>query len=161
MPVPSGKMADAFASAPRRMTAADVSAAHSILVESPEAAVWSRASLSESVANDFAWVMDVHGAVSGILIGRVAADEFEILNLAVGNGCRRRGVATKLVRTALEHARTAGARRAYLEVRASNEGGIALYMRLGFCKEGRRPHYYREPAEDAILLVLHNFGTSA
>jgi ribosomal-protein-alanine N-acetyltransferase len=147
--------------APRRMTADDIPAAHSILVQSPEAAAWSRESLSETMKNGLGWILEVDGAIAGILIGRVAADEFEILNLAVEKAHRRHGVATKLVRAAVEQARTAGARKAYLEVRASNEGGIAFYARLGFCKEGRRAQYYRDPAEDAVLLVLHNFGTSA
>ena len=82
---------------------------------------------------------ELDGRVAGILIGRVAADEFEILNLAVGETSRRRGVATQLVSAALEFARTSGARQAYLEVRASNEGGIAFYTRLGFQVCGRRP----------------------
>ncbi len=109
----------------------------------------------ESVSNGIAWAAELHGSIAGILIGRVAADEFEILNLAVGKAWRRRGVATKLVGAALAHARTAGAGQAYLDVRASNQGGIAFYERLGFRVCGRRPNYYRNPPEDAVLLVLH------
>ena len=53
--------------------------------------------------------------------------------------------------------RTEGAQQAYLEVRASNHAAIALYTRLGFRVCGRRPNYYRDPEEDAVLvLVLHN-----
>jgi ribosomal-protein-alanine N-acetyltransferase len=95
------------------------------------------------------------GRLAGILIGRRAADEFEILNLAVGREFRRRGVATQLVRAALEFAEAAGARQTYLEVRAFNEGGIEFYTRLGFQKCGRRTNYYRDPVEDAVLLVFH------
>jgi ribosomal-protein-alanine N-acetyltransferase len=101
-------------------------------------------------------VAELGGSFAGILIGRVAADEFEVLNLAVAKARRRRGVATQLVEVALEDARIAGARQTYLEVRASNKGGIALYERLGFRVCGRRPNYYRDPIEDAILLVLQD-----
>ncbi len=157
---PGQKISDSSAVTVRRMSASDVSAALSILEESPEAATWSRASLLESAASGNTWAAELDGRVAGILIGRVAADEFEILNLAVGKTCRRRGVATRLVTTALESARTAGARQAYLEVRASNEAGIAFYARIGFRVCGRRPNYYRNPEEDAVLLVLYKNGTN-
>jgi ribosomal-protein-alanine N-acetyltransferase len=138
------------------MSASDVSAALSILKESPEASIWTRESLLDSANRRNAWVAELGGSFAGILIGRVAADEFEVLNLAVAKARRRRGVATQLVEVALEDARIAGARQAYLEVRASNKGGIALYERLGFRVCGRRPNYYRDPIEDAILLVLQD-----
>jgi len=156
MRVPGEKIGNTSAINLRRMSASDASAALSILQESPEASLWSRESLLESVSQGLAWAAELDGRVAGILIGRIAADEFEILNLAVGETSRRRGVATQLIGAALEFARTSGARKAYLEVRASNEGGIALYARLGFTFCGRRPNYYRNPVEDAVLLVLHN-----
>jgi len=145
----------------RHMSASDVSAVLFILEESPEASIWSRESLSESASWGTAWVAELGGSVAGILVGRVAADEFEVLNLAVAKSWRRRGIATRLLMAALENARTAGARQAYLDVRASNQGGIALYERLGFQVCGRRPGYYRNPTEDAIQLVLHNYGLNA
>jgi [ribosomal protein S18]-alanine N-acetyltransferase len=155
MHAPSEKIGRYAAVTVRRMTAADVSTALFILEESPEASIWSRESLMEWASKGMPWVGELGGSVAGILVGRVAADEFEILNLAVGKAWRRQGVATRLVGAAIESARTAGARQVYLEVRASNEGGIALYQRLGFRILGRRPNYYRNPAEDAVLLVLH------
>jgi ribosomal-protein-alanine N-acetyltransferase len=144
----------------RRMSPSDASIALSILEESPEASIWSKESLLEYATQGIAWAAELDGGVVGILVGRIAADEFEILNLAVGKAFRRRGVATQLVSAALGYARTAGARQAYLEVRASNESGIALYTRMGFRVSGRRPNYYRNPAEDAVLLVLHKHGAT-
>jgi [ribosomal protein S18]-alanine N-acetyltransferase len=154
------KASDILAPTVRQMSASDVSGALSIIEESPEAAKWSEESLLESASGGIAWVAELDGRVAGILIGRVAADEFEILNLAVGKAFRRRGVATHLLGAALESARTAGAREFYLEVRASNEGGIAFYKRMGFGICGRRPKYYRNPVEDAVQLVLHKKGTT-
>jgi len=136
------------------MSAADVSTVQAILKESPETSMWSEESLLESASAGIAWVARLKGTVAGILIGRGAADEFDVLNLAVGKMWRRRKVATRLVETALECARSAGARKAYLEVRASNDGGISFYKHIGFRETGRRRDYYAQPKEDAVLLVL-------
>ena len=159
MHAPGEKMGSSPCVTVRRMSASDISAAHSILEESPEASLWSREALLESASLGNAWAAELNGRVAGILIGRVAADELEILNLAVGKEFRRRGVASQLVKAVLDWSRAEGARQAYLEVRASNEGGIAFYARMGFRACGRRPNYYRDPVEDAILLVLGAEGT--
>lgn len=156
MSSPGEKIGNSPAVTVRLMSASDVSAAHSILEESPEASIWTKESMLESANRGIAWVAELDESVAGILIGRVAADEFEVLNLAVAEALRRRGVATQLVKVALEGARIAGARQTYLDVRASNKGGIALYERLGFRVCGRRSNYYRDPIEDAILLVLQD-----
>ena len=156
MQAPGKLVRDSSAVSVRRMSAPDIPAAHCILKESPEASIWSEESLLESAVQGMAWMAELNGSVAGILIGRVAADEFEILNLAVGKANRRRGIATQLVSAALEFAKAKGARQAYLEVRASNEVGVALYTRLGFQVCGRRANYYRDPVEDAVLLVLHS-----
>lgn len=153
---PGEKISSSSAVTVHRMSDADVSAALSILQESPEAAVWSRASLLESASSGIALAAELDGRVAGILIGRVVADEFEILNLAVGKASRRQGIATQLVRAAFQSARTAGARQTYLEVRESNEGGIAFYAHMGFRDCGRRANYYRDPVEGAVLLVCTN-----
>ena len=139
----------------RRMSAADVPVAHSILTESPEATIWSEEGLLASVAQDLCWVAERRGRVAGFLVGRAAADEFEILNLAVSREFRRQGIGAQLVGEALKQARDGGAAQVHLEVRASNEAAIALYARLGFGVRGRRTNYYRDPAEDAVLLVWH------
>ena len=140
----------------RPMSGSDASAAYSILKESPEASMWSSESLVESASKGIALVAELDGSIAGIVVGRVAGDEFEILNLAVGNAWRRRGVATSLVGAALDRAQSAGAKQVYLEVRASNDAAITLYTRMGFRVCGRRPKYYRDPVEDAVLLDFHN-----
>jgi ribosomal-protein-alanine N-acetyltransferase len=142
----------------RRMTGADAPAALSLLEESPEASMWSRQSLEKSISKWIAWVADLDGRVVGFLIGRPAADEFEILNLAVGKKFRRLGIATKLIHSATETAHVAGVAQIFLEVRASNLPGIALYTHLAFRVCGRRKNYYRDPIEDAVLLIFNNFA---
>lgn len=140
----------------RPMTALDAPAARAILLQSPEASIWSEESLLQSTSGGIALVAELDGSFVGILVGRVAADEFEIQNLAVGKALRRRGIATQLVNKAVATARSAGAKQVYIEVRASNQAAIALYTRVGFRECGRRAAYYRDPIEDAVLLIFHN-----
>jgi ribosomal-protein-alanine N-acetyltransferase len=139
----------------RRMASSDISSVLIVLKESPEASMWSEDSLLKVASEGAAWIAERNGRVVGILIGQSAADEFEILNLAVGPDFRRLGVATQLVNATIEDARARGAHQTYLEVRASNEAGVAFYSRFGFRVCGRRAKYYRDPVEDAVVMVLH------
>jgi ribosomal-protein-alanine N-acetyltransferase len=90
--------------------------------------------------------------VQGYVVARRAADEGEILNLAVAPQNRRQGVGRALARQALEALRTSGAAVVYLEVRESNAAARRLYEGLGFQSVGRRVRYYRDPTEDAVVL---------
>ncbi len=83
-----------------------------------------------------------------------AADEGEILNLAVAPRGRRRGLGRALVRGVLDALTSRAARAIYLEVRESNAPARALYAAHGFREVGRRKQYYRRPVEDAIVLRL-------
>lgn len=143
----------------RGMISSDAPAVMSILRESPEASFWSEKSIFESAVLGTSWVAEQDGCVAGFLIGRGVADEFEILNMAVARAQRRRGIAAQLVREALQRAGKAGAKRAYLEVRASNESAISLYARNGFTQSGRRERYYESPPEDALLFTVEMNST--
>jgi len=144
----------------RKLAASDVPAVFAILQESPEAALWCSESLLQLASADpAAWVAELNSVLVGFLIGRIAADEFEILNMAVSQAHRRSGIGSRLLESALEFSRTAGSARAYLEVRASNGPALALYKRHGFTECGRRAEYYRDPLEDALLLCLRLGGT--
>jgi len=136
----------------RRMIASDVPALLAILGESPEASMWTEASLLEEASEGCTWTAEIGKQVVGFIAVRIAADEHEILNLAVARAYRRQGVGTKLVKTALAWSRTAGAAKTFLEVRSTNLNAIAFYERLGFTLYGRRPNYYRHPTDDAALL---------
>lgn len=92
----------------------------------------------------------------GFVMVQAAADEAEILTLAVRPAGRRKGVATALVETAARRAEAAGASRLFLEVAEDNLAARALYARLRFEPVGRRPRYYARangPAVDALLLA--------
>ncbi|MFZ5449132.1 MAG: ribosomal protein S18-alanine N-acetyltransferase [Thermodesulfobacteriota bacterium] len=88
------------------------------------------------------------------LIFWVVLDEMHILNLAVHPAQRRQSIARRLLSEGLAQARTLGAQIAWLEVRPSNAAALALYKSFGFKKVGRRPRYYDDTQEDALLLTL-------
>lgn len=82
----------------------------------------------------------------------LVVDEIHINNVAVRPSLRGQGLGTQLMQRVFAEARTLGARRATLEVRASNDGARRLYERLGFYTAGTRPNYYTTPVEDALIL---------
>ncbi len=81
---------------------------------------------------------------AGMILGRVAADEAEILTLAVDPGQRRRGVGSALLSAAMAHAANLGAVFMFLEVAVTNDAARALYAAHGFTKAGLRRHYYTD-----------------
>jgi len=91
----------------------------------------------------------------GYIIFWVVADEMHLLNLAVHPNQRRRGIARVLLEEALRQSRAQGATVAWLEVRPSNTAARGLYESFGFKEVGRRPRYYEDTQEDAILLAFY------
>jgi ribosomal-protein-alanine N-acetyltransferase len=135
------------------MFRSEVGRVASLFAETPEASHWSAQDVAELEASGTRiWVDVQESKLAGAVASREAAGETEILNLAVAPGWRRRGIGLLLMETALESAASAGVGKVFLEVRESNAGARAFYSRLGFAESGRRPNYYREPAEDALLL---------
>lgn len=100
------------------------------------------------------WVAEWSGHVIGMLVLWLVLDEAHIATLAIHPDYRRRGIGEHLLITALEAARAEGAKRAFLEVRASNLAAQAMYAKLGFAVDGRRLHYYKDNGEDAVLMSL-------
>lgn len=87
----------------------------------------------------------------GMILARIAADEAEILTLAVAPTYRRQGLGDSLVETAVLHAAALGAVTMFLEVAEENAPALALYTGLGFAPAGRRPDYYGLGRSAALL----------
>lgn len=85
----------------------------------------------------------------------IVFEELRLMNVAVRESMRRRGVGATLVTEALRLGVNQAATRAVLEVRASNNPARSLYTRLGFVQVSRRPHYYTNPIEDAVLMEMN------
>jgi ribosomal-protein-alanine N-acetyltransferase len=114
---------------------------------------WSASAFRDLEAALFV-VAEADAKVVGYLVGRTAADEGEILNLAVGSGHRGKGVGRALVDHALSTFREHGVGMVYLEVRDSNGVAQRFYQGVGFKEVGRRRGYYDRPREDARILAL-------
>ncbi len=117
---------------------------------------WSEAEFAQLLASPgaFALVAHAQGEPAGFVLVRVAADEAEILTLAVVPAARRRGLAAALMRRGADHARQDGALQLFLEVAGDNPAARALYAGLGFAQVGVRTGYYERPAGAADALVL-------
>lgn len=92
--------------------------------------------------------------IIGYLCFWVVFEEVRLMNLAVIESMRHKGIAKSLVSRALEVGVVQTAVRALLEVRASNQAAHALYRSLGFRDVSTRPTYYTNPIEDALLMKL-------
>jgi [ribosomal protein S18]-alanine N-acetyltransferase len=138
----------------RAFRPADAAAVTSILRDAPEAANWPEEGYREALnwPGVVALVGEKDGNVTGFILGRRVAEVAEILNLAVTPASRRRGEGEALLRAALAEFRSCGVSRVFLEVRESNEIGIAFYEKHGFSKTGRRAGYYRDPDEAALVM---------
>ena len=89
------------------------------------------------------------GEVVGYVGSQTVLQEADMMNIAVADSHRRRGIAKMLVE---ELIRQLDAYQLTLEVRASNAPAISLYEALGFRQVGQRKNYYRKPKEDALIL---------
>jgi ribosomal-protein-alanine N-acetyltransferase len=78
----------------------------------------------------------------------------ELETIAVAAEIQRRGVARRILIAMADELRKALVTEVLAEVRASNFPALAFYQTLGFAMTGRRPRYYADPIEDAVLLEL-------
>lgn len=136
----------------RAATADDIAAVLRVQHASPGAACWQRNDYEHLAGNQgHVFLVAQASNIVGFLAARLAADELEILNLAVEPQHRRRGVGARLLQAALAEARQHGARNVWLEVRASNQRARAFYRRVGLRETYRRPRFYQNPEEDAVV----------
>lgn len=99
-------------------------------------------------------VAEVAGALVGFAVGKVLLGEAELETVAVVVEARRGGIGQRLCCALKEWCEAQGAGSIELEVRAGNIAAVALYAGMGFVEVGRRPGYYRDPMEDAVLMRM-------
>ena len=115
---------------------------------------WSRQSFWEEAANErtcYLLALD-ETAIIGYAGVWIIDDEAQITNVAIAPAYRGQGVGTKLMAEIIQTAKRRGAARMTLEVRPSNAAALALYAAFGFKSAGRRPHYYQDNGEDAVIM---------
>jgi ribosomal-protein-alanine N-acetyltransferase len=92
------------------------------------------------------------GTLAGYLIISRYVDAWHVMNLAVADEYRRRGIATRIMERLFELTAGDGRRGYTLEVRISNDAAIKLYESLGFRARGIRRGYYTDNREDALIM---------
>jgi ribosomal-protein-alanine N-acetyltransferase len=117
---------------------------------------WTRRDMAELLASPgvAGLFLEVEGRDDGLALWRTAADEAELLTMAVQADRRRHGFGRRLVDEVVEQARHGGAQSQFLEVGADNAPARSLYSQAGFVEVGRRPAYYRRHTGFADALVL-------
>ncbi len=115
---------------------------------------WSRKSFWEEAANERTYyLLALDGdQVVGYAGTWILDDEAQITNVAVAPAYRGKKVGSELMAELIREAKKRGATRMTLEVRPSNTAALALYEKYGFKDCGRRPHYYLDNGEDAVIM---------
>lgn len=136
----------------------DVPAILAIEQQSPSAAHWTSEQYNKLVGSGVVLVAEEAGRLCGFVCAMAVAGEWEIENVAVAAELLRRGIADELVRELIRRAESEAASAILLEVRESNLPARGLYEKHGLREVGRRPAYYRNPVEAAILYALRFAG---
>jgi len=103
------------------------------------------------------WVAELDQHIIGMLVAWFIVDELHIATFATHPDYRGRGIGKKLLVHALHAAKEEGAIKSFLEVRENNLVAQNMYRGLGYVEDGRRPQYYKDNGEDAILMSLNRF----
>ena len=93
------------------------------------------------------------GELLSYVMGRVIAPEGEIYRVATVTGARRRGIAYRLIDYALKTEKGHGLESVFLEVREKNAPARNLYKSYGFIEAGTRKGYYKDPPDNAVIMI--------
>jgi [ribosomal protein S18]-alanine N-acetyltransferase len=140
----------------RRMTVEDVPAVAQ-LDHLSFSLPWTERSFHFEVTSNPAsrcWVAEHAGLIVGVVVAWLLVDEVHIATIATHPDYRRQGIAQALLVHVLKSGAAEGALSSFLEVRASNFVAQAMYRKFGYEETGRRPRYYKDNGEDAILMTL-------
>jgi [ribosomal protein S18]-alanine N-acetyltransferase len=139
----------------------DVPAILALEQQAASAAHWTRELYLHLLNGGLVLVAEEEGECSGFLCAKAATSEWEIENIVVGAQVRQRGIADALLSELLRRGQSEGCSAVWLEVRESNQPARRLYEKHGFRQTGRRPAYYGDPVEDAVLYEFRVASTNA
>jgi ribosomal-protein-alanine N-acetyltransferase len=146
----------------RRLVESDLPGVLRIAESASEAPRWPRRTFVEMLSGEFlsrriALVAADAGSgeALGFAVASLVPPEAELENIAVAREVLRRGIGRQLLSELIPGLRQTGIQTLHLEVRASNLAAMGLYNSFGFKEIGRRPRYYSDPIEDAVLMTLH------
>jgi ribosomal-protein-alanine N-acetyltransferase len=120
---------------------------------------WSIQHFKQEMKNRFSriWGSFIHDMLWGYACFWMTGREMQLLNIAVHPQKRGEGLAQQLLKEMISLGHAEGLHEIWLEVRPSNRAAQGLYKKMGFQEVGRRPQYYRDTHEDAILMTLSLF----
>jgi ribosomal-protein-alanine N-acetyltransferase len=105
-------------------------------------------------ASDRSFVWVAGEPALALACATIVLDTCELRRIAVTPSARGRGLGRDLLFHVIAHARAANCDRVELEVAAHNFAALRRYREAGFQEVGRRPRYYRDPPDDALLMTL-------
>ncbi len=115
---------------------------------------WSRQAFWQEAASERAFYLLVldDERIIGYAGTWIILDEAQVTNVAIAPDYRRQGIGSQLMTALIDAVKARGASAMTLEVRPSNTAALALYTSFGFRDTGRRPGYYQDNGEDAIIM---------
>ena len=138
----------------RRLDAADLDLVEAIERESYRTP-WSRSMFDAELRKPSSLALGAF-TQDDVLVGYAFVsryvDAWHVMNVAVADAFRRRGIASALLGRLFEVTESDSRRGFTLEVRVSNAGAIRLYEQLGFEPRGLRRGYYTDNREDALIM---------
>lgn len=138
----------------RKMTKEDINWVYKIEEES-FSMPWSISSFEKELENDLTYyiIAEIDGKIVGYMGMWVVLGEGQVTNIAVAKAYRGKGIGKALLAHILEYAKQTDIKMLFLEVRESNRVARKLYESYGFSPIARRKAYYRQPIEDAIVMM--------
>jgi len=104
--------------------------------------------------NTLIQLLQMKRKIIGFIVSRMAADEAEILSIAIDPGYRGRGLSRNMLLTHLGHLAGRGVQKVFLEVEENNQPARRLYEQTGFAVVGRRERYYRQSGGEHLNALL-------
>ena len=117
---------------------------------------WSESSVMNAISTvgGMCYCAVLNGQVVAYILGRVISPEGEIYRIATSPSHRRRGIAYRLLDYAVKTERGKGLESLFLEVREKNSAARGLYRAYGFREVGMRSGYYKNPDDNAVIMLL-------
>lgn len=144
----------------RPVSPVDIDAVMRIAAGLPDAPHWPRSAYDSAFVQE-GWPQRIglvaetaNSEIAGFLVAALIPPSAELESIAVAARFQRTGIARKLLHRLLQEVASRRCSEVLLEVRPSNQAALAFYSALGFEENGRRPAYYSDPVEDAVLMRL-------
>lgn len=125
-------------------------------VEASAFSSWSREQITSELQRENGVVLVAvasSGEIHGWCCGLQAGGDAELLKITVNPEMQRLGIGEALLQQLCSLFMKQGAEQVFLEVRSQNIPALQLYAKLHWQETGRRKNYYKEPADDAVILV--------